>query len=156
MGDEEKLPIMDGVRKNDMVSVVRSVFHRPRFVDRDIVRYYRAQHANRKWRKGLLRTVSGTLEHTVRERMKDIKAQTLLVTGEQDQVCDPKTAEVAAREMAPGVGHFLSIPNCGHAPQIEKHWLINRLVVHFLTAPNPTAHPKWTQLLLAKPTRAAK
>ena len=38
----------------------------------------------------------------------------------------------------------------------EKHWLINRLVVHFLTAPTPTAHPRCTQLLLAKTTRAAK
>jgi abhydrolase domain-containing protein 6 len=154
MGDEEKLPIMEGVVKKDMYTVVRSVFHRPRFVDRDIVRFYKSQINNRKWKAGLLRTVRGTLEYTVRKQMCRVQAQTLLVTGTEDKICDPKTAEEAAAELPNG--QFLAIPGCGHAPQIEKHWLINRLVVHFLTAKNPTAHPKWTQLLLAKPTRVAK
>jgi pimeloyl-ACP methyl ester carboxylesterase len=154
MGDNEQLPIMEGVVKKDMRSVVRSVFHKPRFVDPDIVRYYKNAIESRKWKKGLLRTVNGTLEHSVRSRLRDLKAQTLLVTGQYDKICDPRTAEEAAKELPNG--HFLSIPNCGHAPQIEKHWLINRLVVHFLTAPKPTAHPRWTQLLLAKPTRVAK
>lgn len=153
MGDEEQLPIMDGVMRNDMHSVVRSVFHKTRFVDRDIVKYYKLSMSNRKWKTGLLRTVRGTLEFTVRNRLKDLKAPTLLVTGENDKICDPVTAEQAARELPSG--HFLNIPNCGHAPQIEKHWLINRLVAHFLTAPRPTAHPKLSQLLLAKPRRVA-
>ena len=154
MGDNEQLPIMEGVVKKDMRSVVRSVFHRPRFVDPDIVRYYKNAIENRRWKKGLLRTVNGTLEHSVRSRLRDLRAQTLLVTGQFDKICDPRTAQEAAKELPNG--HFLSIPNCGHAPQIEKHWLINRLVVHFLTAAKPTAHPRWTQLLLAKPTRVAK
>ena len=50
--------------------------------------------------------------------MKDVKAPTLLVTGDEDKICDPKTAEEAARELPNG--HFLAIPKCGHAPQIEK------------------------------------
>jgi pimeloyl-ACP methyl ester carboxylesterase len=154
MGDEERLPIMDGVMRNDMHSVVRSVFHKSRFVDRDIVRYYKLSLDNRKWKTGLLRTVRGTLEFTVRERMKHVSAPTLLVTGEGDKICDPVTAEQAAKELPNG--HFLSIPNCGHAPQIEKHWLVNRLVAHFLTTPTPTARPKLSQLLLAKPSRVAK
>lgn len=152
MGDEEKLPIMEGVVKNNMYTVVRSVFHRTRFVDRDVVQYYKQQHASRRWKTGLLRTVRGTLEYTVRAKMSQVTAETLLVTGMQDKICDPKTAEEAARELPKG--HFLAIPNCGHAPQIEKYWLINRLVVHFLTSPNPSAPPKWTRLLISKPTRA--
>lgn len=154
MGDEEQLPIMDGVMRNDMRSVVRSVFHRNRYADDDIVKYYKLSLNNRKWKAGLLRTVRGTLEFTVRDRLKELRAPTLLVTGENDKICDPVTAAEAARELPHG--HFLSIPNCGHAPQIEKHWLINRLVAHFLTAPRPTAHPKLSQLLLAKPSRVAK
>lgn len=152
MGDEEQLPVMAGVRRQDMQTVVRSVFHKPRFVDRDIVKYYKQQINNRRWKTGLLRTINGTKEYTVRDKMKLLQAPTLLVTGTEDRICDPKTAEEACRELP--AGHFLAIPGCGHAPQIEKHWLINRLVVHFMTAPQPTAHPKWTQLLLAKPTRA--
>ena len=62
-----------------------------------------------------------------------------LVTGLEDKVCDPRTAAAAARELPKG--HFLAIPKCGHAPQIEKHWLINRVVVQFLSAAQPTARP---------------
>jgi pimeloyl-ACP methyl ester carboxylesterase len=156
MGDVEKLPIMEGVRggAKTMPNVVRSVFHNVRRTDRSLVMFYAKAIENRKWKKGLLRTVNGTLDHTVRSRMKDITAETLLVTGQYDKICDPKTAQEAAAELPHG--HFLSIPNCGHAPQIEKHWLINRLVVHFLTATNPTANPRWTQLFLSKPSRAVK
>jgi pimeloyl-ACP methyl ester carboxylesterase len=151
MGDEEQLPIMDGVMRNDMHSVVRSVFHKNRYVDRDIVKYYKLAMNSRKWKLGLIRTIRGTMEFSARNQMNRMTAPTLLVTGENDKICDPKTAAEAAKELPHG--HFLSIPNCGHAPQVEKHWLINRLVAHFLTAPRPTAHPRWTQLLLAKPSR---
>jgi pimeloyl-ACP methyl ester carboxylesterase len=154
MGDEEKLPVMEGVVRKDMYTVVRSVFHRPRYVDRDIVRFYKTHMNDRRWKTGLLRAIRGTLEYTVRAQMKQVKCPTLLVTGTDDKICDPKEAEKAAAELPNG--QFLAIPGCGHAPQIEKAWLINRLVVHFLTARNPTANPKWTQLLLAKPTRVAK
>ncbi len=152
MGDEEKLPIMDGV-KNDMFKVMKSVFHKPKFVDQDMLKFYRNQILNRKWKTGLLRTVRGTLEYSVRSKLKELRAQTLLITGQYDRICDPKTAEEAARELPNG--HFLRVPNCGHAPQIEKNWLINRLVVHFLTAPKPSANPPWPDLVFAKPSSAA-
>ena len=154
MGDNEQLPIVQGVIRKDMYSVARSVFHNPKFVDRDIVKYYKTVLNNRKWKSGLLRTIRGTQEYVARPKMKLIQAPLLMVTGLEDRICDPKTAEEASRDVPNG--HFLAIPNCGHAPQIERHWLINRLVVHFLTASCPTAHPRWTQLLLAKPSRASK
>jgi pimeloyl-ACP methyl ester carboxylesterase len=154
MGDTEQLPIMAGVKAQDAHAMVRSVFHKPRRVDGEMLRYYKSKFVNRQWTKGFLRTVKGTLEHTVREQMKKVAAPTLLVTASNDRVCDPKTAEDAARELPNG--HFRKIERCGHAPQIEKHWLINRLVVDFLSSVNPTAHPSWTKLILAKPTRATK
>lgn len=150
MGDEEKLPIMDGVKGRDTYSMVRSVFHRPKFVDRDMLKFYKQQMSDRKWKAGLLRTVRGTLEHTVRTRLRDVQAETLFITGLEDKICCPKTAEEASHELPRG--SFVAVPKCGHAPQIEKSWLINRLVVHFLTDPNPTAHKRWGQLL-AKPRR---
>lgn len=149
MGDVERLPLKEGI--TDAYRLVRSVFHKPKFVDRDVLRYYRRQLENRKWKTGLLRTVRGTTDTVVRGILKDVKALTLLVTGAEDRVCDPKTAAEAARELPNG--HFLEIPKCGHAPQIERHWLINRLVVHYLTSPKPSATPRWTQLLLARPSR---
>jgi pimeloyl-ACP methyl ester carboxylesterase len=154
MGDKEQLPIMQGMRAQDAQAMVTSVFHKPRRVDGEMLRYYKAKFASRTWTKGFIRTVKGTLEHSVREQMKKITVPTLLVTAANDKVCDPKTAEEAARDLPSG--HFRKIERCGHAPQIEKHWLINRLVVDFLSSANPTAHPSWTKLILAKPTRASK
>jgi pimeloyl-ACP methyl ester carboxylesterase len=153
MGDVEQLPIMEGVRKEDWNSVVRSVFYRRRFIDREIVRYYKAAVKNRKWKRGLLRTVNDTKEHTVRPLMSQLTVPTLLITAEGDKICDPNTAMQAGAEIPEGLGHILLLRKCGHAPQIEKFRKINRLVMSFLTSPNPSAHPKLTQRYLVKPTR---
>jgi pimeloyl-ACP methyl ester carboxylesterase len=153
MGDKERLPIMEGVVGRDANAMVRSVFHKPRLADREMLRYYKSRFANRRWKTGFVKAVRGTLDHTVRERLKDVKAPTLLVTGAEDKICCPRTAEEAAQSLP--LGHFLKVEKCGHAPQIEKAAKINRLVVHFLSSPQPTAHPSWTQLLLVKPTRAS-
>lgn len=154
MGDAEQLPIIEGVVGRNARAMVESVFHKPRRADGEIMRYYKSKFASRRWKLGFLRAVRGTLDHTVRDRMKDVLAPTLLVTASGDKVCDPKTAEEAARELPNG--HFRKIERCGHAPQIEKHWLINRLVVDFLNSTRPTAHPSWSKLILTKPPRASK
>ena len=127
--------------------------HRRRFVDRELVRYYKSAVKNRRWKKGMLKTVNDTKDHSVRPLMSQLKVPTLLVTALNDKICDPKVAEEAAYEMPVDIGHFLSIPKCGHAPQIEKSRKINRLVLSFLTEPNPTAHPSWSRQFLVKPTR---
>lgn len=146
MGDDEQLPIMEGVRRSDWKGLVRSVFYKPRFVDPEIVKYYQVQSVNRRWKTGLLRTVRGTMETTVRDRLKHVQAPTLLITGEQDKICCPRTAAEASRELPQG--YFLNIPRCGHAPQVEKSRRINRLVTHFLTSPQPSLTPGWTSLLV--------
>lgn len=151
MGDKERLPIIDGVIGRDAHAMVKSVFHKPRLADREMLRYYKSRFTNRRWKTGFIKTVRGTLDHTVRERLKDVQCPTLLVTASDDKICCPRTAEEAARSLPQG--HFLKVARCGHAPQIEKPSKINRLVVHFLSAPRPTANPSWTQLLLTKPTR---
>jgi pimeloyl-ACP methyl ester carboxylesterase len=147
MGDDERLPLVDGVRRNDMRALVESVFYSPRrHADGEMIRFYKRQFPNRRWRVGMLKTVQDTKEHTVRSKIKELRSPTLLVSGKNDRICDPKEAQAAAEELPNG--QFLLIPKCGHAPQIEKAWLINRLVVHFLTHPKPTSHPRLTQLLL--------
>jgi pimeloyl-ACP methyl ester carboxylesterase len=153
MGDVERLPVVEGVRKGDWNSVVKSVFYRRRFVDREMVRYYKAAVENSRWKRGLMRTVNATKDHSVRPKMKHLGVPTLLVTGLNDQICDPKTAEAAAADIPAPFGHFLALPKCGHAPQIEKARKINRLVLSFLTDETPTAYPSWTKQYLVKPTR---
>jgi len=148
MGDAEQLPIIEGMTGRDPNAMVRSVFYKPKHVDRNVLRYYKSRFGNRRWKMGFVKTVRGTLDYSVREKLREMRCPTLLVSGKQDKVCCPKTAGEAAQELTNGL--FLSIPKCGHAPQIEKAWKINRLVVHFLSAANPTSLPSWTQLLLAK------
>ena len=79
MGDEERLPIVDGVRRNDLKALVHSVFYSPRRVDPALLTYYKKQFANRCWRTGLLRTIRGTMEHVVRERLPQLDPATLLI-----------------------------------------------------------------------------
>jgi pimeloyl-ACP methyl ester carboxylesterase len=151
MGDKEQLPIIEGVVGRDAQAMVRSVFHKPRLADREMLRYYKSKFNSRKWKLGFVKAVRGTLDHTVRERLRDIKCPALLVTASHDKICCPRTAEEAAHDLP--LGHFRKIMKCGHAPQIEKPWLLNRLVVDFLNSPTPSANPSIKQLILAKPTR---
>ncbi len=151
MGDTERLPILEGGRVNDYEAIVRAVFHKPRKADRAVLDYYKRSFQSRKWKLGLIRTVKGTNDHIVRPRMKELKATTLLIGGKEDRIVDHLEGERAAVEMPNG--HWLSLPRCGHAPQIEMPRLINRLVVHFLTSPRPTAQPTFVKLLLNKPSR---
>lgn len=138
MGDEERLPVVEGVRRNDLKALVESVFCDVRKVDPALLSYYQKQFANRRWRTGLLRTIRGTLDHVVRDKLPLVQQPTLFVAGRDDKIVDPQVAAEAARMLQRG--HFLSIPQCGHAPQMEKAWLINRLVVSFLTSARPSTN----------------
>jgi pimeloyl-ACP methyl ester carboxylesterase len=136
LGDDERLPIVEGVRRNDVQALVDSVFFDKHRVDPGLLVYYRRQFANRRWRTGLLRTIRGTLEHCVRDRLTDVPQPTLLVSGKEDRIVDPEHAAAAARLLPQG--RYLAIPRCGHAPQMEKPGMINRLVLHFLSSPRPS------------------
>jgi pimeloyl-ACP methyl ester carboxylesterase len=149
LGDEERLPVVEGVRRNDLRGLIDSVFFDPRQVDSKLVEYYSRQFTDRRWRSGLLRTIRGTMEHCVRDRLPLVTQPTFLVSGREDRIVDPKQAAEAAR-LLPN-GQFLSIPHCGHAPQMERPWLINRLVLHFLASARPSPRPRLTELLLTKP-----
>jgi len=151
MGDTERLPIFEGSRVNDYEAIVRAVFYKPRKADRTMLTYYKRCFQSRRWKLGLIRTVKGTNDHVVRPKIKDIQSPTLLIGGKEDKIVDHLEGERAAVEIPNG--HWLSLPNCGHAPQIELPRLVNRLVVHFLSSPNPSAHPSFVKLLMNKPSR---
>lgn len=156
MGDAEKLPIMEGNRVNDHEAIIKAVFHKPhKAADRSLLSYYKRCFQSRKWKLGMIRVVKGTNDHVVRPRMKEITRPTLLIGGREDQIVDPLEGERAIIEVPNGNGYLLTIPKCGHAPQIEMPRLINRLVVHFLTSSRPSANPSFVRLMLHKPSRAA-
>jgi len=76
----------------------------------------------------------------VRDRLADVKQPTLLISGREDRVVDGEKARAAAGVLPQG--RFVMIPGCGHAPQIEKSRLINRLVVRYLTGRLPAPRRK--------------
>src|SRR5262249_20155159 len=128
-----------GVRRNDLRSLVASVFQDPSHTDPNLLAYYEKQFANRRWRSGLLRTIRGTMDHRVRVRLAQVTQPTLLVVGSEDRLVDPHQAVAAAGRLPRG--RLVVLPGCGHAPQIERSDLINRLVVDFLREPLPGVAP---------------
>ena len=134
LGEKEQLPIVEGVRRGNSDAVVHSVFHKPVALNPAITDYFRDQFANRRWRQGMLRTVQSTKKHSIRMRLAELTQPTLLVIGGEDRIIDPQEAITAAA----GLPHVRTvvIPNCGHAPQIERSSLVNRLVIDFLSEPD--------------------
>ncbi|HYV36051.1 MAG TPA: alpha/beta hydrolase, partial [Gemmataceae bacterium] len=130
LAEEESLPIIAGVRRSDMATVVKSVFHDPRRVPASLAEYYVRQTKNRRWRAGFLRTVRGTMEHRVRDLLPQVTQPTLLVVGGEDHIVNPEQAIEASRKLPNG--KLVLLPRCGHAPQIEVAPTINRMVAEFL------------------------
>jgi pimeloyl-ACP methyl ester carboxylesterase len=133
LADQERLPIIEGVRRSDMKTVVTSVVHDTSCVPPPLAQYYVEKSTDRRWRAGLLRTIRGTMDHRVRELLPQVTQPTLLVIGREDRIVDPQQAMESARLLPRGKVAIL--PCCGHAPQIELPAAINRIVRDFLTEP---------------------
>jgi pimeloyl-ACP methyl ester carboxylesterase len=147
LGDAERLPIVEGIRRNDPRAIVESVFFDASRADPRLMQYYQRQFANRRWRLGLLRTVRGTMEHSVCDVLSEVSQPTLLVSGREDKIVDASTAAAAVKRLPNG--QHLCIPKCGHAPQMERPWLTNRLVLRFLMCAQPSTTPTFSQRLMA-------
>ena len=139
LSEEERLPVVEGVRRNDLRSLVDSVFQDPRHADPNLLAYYEKQFANRRWRSGLLRTIRGTMDHRVRDLLAQVTQPTLLVVGSEDRIVDPRQA-IEASGLLPH-GRLVVLQGCGHAPQIEQCVVINRLVIDFLRETLPSSPP---------------
>jgi pimeloyl-ACP methyl ester carboxylesterase len=134
LSETETLPIIDGVRRSDIRAVIESIVTDPNCVDPEVIEHYRQRVQDRRWRSGFLRTIRGTMPHQVRDRVGMISQPTLLVVGMEDRVVSP-TDSLEASRVIPHC-ELLAIPQCGHAPQIERADLLNRRVVEFLTSSN--------------------
>lgn len=135
LSEEERLPVVEGVRRSDLQTLIDSVFHDPGHADPRVLNYYQKQFTNRRWRSGLMRTIRGTMDHRVVGRLAQVSQPTLLIVGHEDRVIDPAQAIQAAKLLPRG--KLVTLPNCGHAPQIEQAAAINRLVVAFLHEVDP-------------------
>lgn len=128
---DENLPVMEGVRRSDYHSLVRSVFHSKRFATDDLVEGMAEKFQDRRWKKGVLRTLRGTVGHSVAHLLEQIPHPVLIIWGSEDFIISDVPGAIRAAERMLKVRQIV-IPKCGHAPQIEKHRLVNNLVLRFL------------------------
>lgn len=128
---EENLPMMEGVRRSQYDTLVQSVFHTKRFATDDLIDGIAQKFQDRQWKKGVLRTLRGTVGHSVGPLLDHIPHPCLLIWGAEDKIIAdvPGSIRSADRMIK---ARQLVIPKCGHAPQIEKARLVNHLVVRFL------------------------
>ncbi len=127
----ENLPMIDGVRRSDYGSLVRSVFCRGRFASEELVAAIHRKFQDRRWKKGVLRTLRGTVGHSVASLLPLVSQSVLVIWGAEDRVLTDLPGAIQAGERIRRVRQVV-IPKCGHAPQIERAGLVNRLISQFL------------------------
>ena len=128
---DENLPMIEGVRRSQYDTLVKSVFHRTHFASDELVQVIERKFQDRRWKKGVVRTLRGTVGHSVAPLLPLIPHPTLLIWGENDHVLSDVAGSVRAGDQILKARQVV-IPKCGHAPQIEKARLINQLVHRFL------------------------
>ncbi len=129
---DEHLPVIEGVRRSDYDSLVGSVFHsKSKFASDSLVQVIEQKFQSRKWKKGILRTLRGTVGHSVADLLEKVPQPTLLIWGAEDRVISDVAGSIKAAERILK-GRQVIIPRCGHAPQIEKSRLVNTLITRFL------------------------
>lgn len=128
---DENLPVMEGVRRSQYDTLVKSVFHSSKFASEGLIDAIGHKFQDRKWKKGVLRTLRGTVGHSVGSLLDEIPHPCLVVWGSEDRVIADIPGSIRAADRMLKARQVV-IPKCGHAPQIEKARLVNSLVVHFL------------------------
>jgi pimeloyl-ACP methyl ester carboxylesterase len=128
---DENLPIVEGVRRSNYDALIGSVFFHEHFATPEMVGAFRGKFQDRRWKLGVIKTLRGTVGHSVAPLLPRVTSPTLLIWGADDRILSdvPGSIRAAAR-----LSQSLQvvIPKCGHAPQIEKAGLVNRLISLYL------------------------
>ena len=137
---EENLPVLEGVRRSNYEALIKSVFYHGHFATEEMVEAFRRKFQDRRWKLGLIRTLRGTVNHSVAPLLTRVPAPTLVIWGAEDRILSDVPGSVRAATRIPQVRQVV-IPRCGHAPHIEKASLVNRLVSLYLRDELKSVHP---------------
>lgn len=137
---DENLPVVEGVRRSDYKALIRSVFYHGHFATDEMVEAFRGKFQDRRWRLGVVRTLRGTVGHSVAPLLPRSAAPTLVIWGAEDRILSDVPGAIRAAARIPRVRQVV-IPRCGHAPQIEKAGLTNRLISLHLHDKLGSIHP---------------
>ena len=152
---DENLPAMEGVRRSQYDTLVKSVFYSGRFATEELVEAFERKFQDRRWKKGVLRTLRGTVGHSVAELLPALPHPTLVIWGANDRVLSDVPSAIRAADRILKVRQVV-IPKCGHAPQIEKARVVNQLVVHYLKDKLKTIPPTLDPERFLQRTRRSK
>ncbi len=128
---DENLPVMEGVRRSQYDTLVKSVFHSKHFATDDLIEALALKFQDRRWKKGVLRTLRGVVGHSVAPLLDKIPHPCLVIWGTEDHIISDVPGSIRAADRMLKARQVV-IPRCGHAPQIEKWRLVNGLVLRFL------------------------
>lgn len=130
LAGEENLPIVEGVRRSRYDTLVGSVFHSKRFATAGLTESVASKLQDRRWKKGVLRTLRGTVGHSVAGLLEEVPHPCLAIWGAEDKVISDVPSSIRAASRMP-LSRQIVLPHCGHAPQIEKSRQVNALVARF-------------------------
>ena len=117
------------------------MFFHGHFAREELVRAFRRKFQDRRWKKGVLRTLRGTVGHSVAPLLREVAQPTLMIWGADDRILSDVPGSIRAADQIPRVRQVV-IPKCGHAPQIEKSRLVNHLISAFsATSSRPSPRP---------------
>jgi len=85
----------------------------------------------------VIATAKTAVRHNLSDKLHQIKAPTLLIWGANDNITPPFVGEKFHELIPHSVLHF--VPECGHAPMMEKPETFNQMLDAFLAGLYPTA-----------------
>ena len=137
---DENLPVIEGVRRSNHKALIQSVFFHGHLASDEMVEAFRGKFQDRRWKLGVVRTLRGTVGHSVAPLLPRVSAPTLVIWGSEDRILSDLPGAIRAADRIPRVRQVV-IPRCGHAPQIEKARLTNRLISLYLRDKLRSIHP---------------
>lgn len=97
---------------------MRRIFHDPAHVTEDAITERLALIATPERVARLIRIARAFRQDDLRARLPEITAPTLLLWGDQDQITPPSAARTLAAALPDA--RLVLLPDCGHAPMIER------------------------------------
>lgn len=109
----------------------QSTFHNPDVATKELIDevYDTVNDRNKAIR--VIAMAKTAVRHNLSDKLDQIKAPTLLIWGANDSITPPFVGEKFHELIKNSVLHF--VPECGHAPMMERPDVFNRLLDDFLS-----------------------
>lgn len=131
------LPTSEYVREK-----MEEIFYEPSLVTPEWVESVRRVVTTRRLALRVLHVARAAKRHNVDDRLGEIRVPTLLVWGKDDRITPPEVAEQFHARIPDSQLVFL--PNCGHAPMLERPEPFNAAVEEWLRETARRRRSVWT------------